>query len=116
MSSELIRNRCSYAGSLWTFTVAARNGNIRAGFGCEGRVSGGVDEVVEVHRCRHGVLFPHPQPGCRYCSRQYGACELTRPLLTLVQEAGFCLSVSLPLQVSPTGQLAAFGRGSSLPH
>lgn len=34
MSSELIRNRCSYAGSLWTFTVAARNGNIRAGFGC----------------------------------------------------------------------------------
>lgn len=42
--------------------MAARNGNIRAGFGCEGRVSGGVDEVVEVHRCRHGVLFPHPQP------------------------------------------------------
>jgi len=67
--------------------------------------------------CRQGVLFLH-----HLTDRAAGAVvnkmttwELTRPLPTSGQKAGFCFSVPLALQCLQLGNWP-FGRGGSIPH
>ena len=98
--------RHRYAGSLWPFTMASRNGNITAGFGCGDEFLGVWMGPLKFTLGCQGVLFLH-----LLTDRAAGAVvdkmttwELTRPLPTSGQKAGFCFSV--PLAMSPTGQLA----------
>ena len=109
--------RYRYAGSLWPFTMASRNGNITSGFGCEDEFLGVWMASLKFTFCRQGVLFPH-----LLADRAAGAVvdkmttwELTRPLPTSGQKAGFCFSVPLALQCLQLGNWR-FGRGASIPH
>ena len=109
--------RHRYAGSLWPFTMASRNGNITAGFGCGDEFLGVWMASLKFTFCRQGVLFPH-----LLADRAAGAVvdkmttwELTRPLPTSGQKAGFCFSVPLALQCLQLGNWP-FGRGASIPH
>ena len=115
---------------LVAFHMASRKGNIEADFGCGDEFLGVWMTSQKFTFCRHpaqgcqGVPFPHTNPPPpRVTDRAAGAVvdkmttwESTRPLSTSGQKAGFCLSAPLALQMSATGQLADFGRGSSIPH
>lgn len=109
--------RFRYAGSLWPFTMASRNGNITAGFGCGDEFLGVWMGPLKFTFCCQGVLFLH-----LLTDRAAGAVvdkmttwELTRPLPTSGQKAGFCFSVPLALQCLQLGNWP-FGRGGSIPH
>ena len=100
--------RYRYAGSLWPFTMASRNGNITAGFGCGDEFLGGVDGVTEVHllppRCT--ISAPPGRPGCRCRSRQDDHLGADPPFAHIRTEGWFLLFGATGVAMSPTGQLA----------
>ena len=100
--------RHRYAGSLWPFTMASRNGNITAGFGCGDEFLGGVDGVTEVHllppRCT--ISAPPDRPGCRCRSQQDDHLGANPPFAHIRTEGWFLLFGATGVTMSPTGQLA----------
>ena len=100
--------RYRYAGSLWPFTMASRNGNITAGFGCGDEFLGGVDGVTEVHllppRCT--ISASPDRPGCRCRSRQDDHLGADPPFAHIRTEGWFLLFGATGVAMSPTGQLA----------